>query len=76
MTQQQCFGVVIRTVGLLLLVGSLYFLFTSVYLLVFGLQRPHSPSSTYALYGGALGILALYLLRGAPLLLRFCYSSE
>jgi hypothetical protein len=75
MTPQHCFGVVIRTVGLLLLVGSLYFLFSAVYLLAVPLQRPHSPPSTYALYGCAIGALSLYLLRGAPLLMRFCYPS-
>ncbi len=75
MTPQQCFGVVIRTVGLLLLVSSLYFLFTAVYLLAFSLHRPHSPPSTYALYGVAVGLLSLYFLRGASLLMRFCYPS-
>ena len=75
MTPQQCFGVVIRTVGLLLLVGSLYFLFTAAYLLASTLQRLHSPPSTYALYGAAAGLLSLYFLRGAPLLMRFCYPS-
>lgn len=73
MTPQQCFGVVIRTFGLFLLLSSLYFLFTGVYLALAPLARPHSPPSTYVVYGVVSAVACLYFLRGAPGLIGFCY---
>ncbi len=76
MTPQQCFGVVIRTFGLFLLLTCLYFFFTGAYLLSVALSRPHSPPATYAAYGIVSSFVSLYLLRGAPGLAGFCYPQS
>ncbi len=76
MTPQQCFGIVVRTVGLLLTIFSLHWFVTAVYVSMFAPKQPHSPLSAYIFYGTTIALGGLYLLRGAPRLVRFCYPAS
>ena len=72
MTPRDYFGIIVRTVGLFLcLVGIYYFLF--------GLLRfrgTFSYLATTTLFQSGFSIcVGLYLLRGAPALLRFTYPK-
>jgi hypothetical protein len=76
MNPRDLFGVVIRTVGVLILFGSLLYLYSAVVVLLVP-ETPHTSSP--ARYIGAFIILLLvsaYFLRGAPLLVRFAYRDE
>ena len=75
MTAWQCFGVVLRTFGLILLLCGVYYLFTAAYTAIVSYSRPHSPPGTYAVYGIAYCLVSLYFLRGAPGLAGFCYPQ-
>ncbi len=76
MTPQHSFGVVVRSIGLLLLLGSLYHFLTGAW---FALAAGHSlvVSSLFSFFlYSILGVLvSLYLLRGAPHLIHFCYPG-
>jgi len=76
MTPQQCFGIIIRTFGLILSLLSFYYFFTAAYLRMSSYQRPHAPPSTYAVYGVMSLLVSLYFLKGASGLIRFCYPPE
>jgi len=74
MTPRDCFGVVVRTIGLLVLLLGIYYAITAAYLLIASdYPRPHSPVTTYLFYGALMIAISLYLLRGASHLIRFCY---
>ena len=77
MTPRDCFGVVVRSVGLVLLLGILYQLLTGLWLAI-GAGRALFGFSYlfYLLLCGVGGlVVSLYLLRGAPDLVRFCYPD-
>ena len=66
MTPRDVFGLVIRTFGLF---GVFVWLYTFVLALV-------AMDATLFLLSFALSAIAGYLLKGAPLLLEFCYPSN
>lgn len=76
MKPRDVFGVVIRSVGLLALLGSLLYLYSAlVALFAPAIPQAYSPGS----YIGACIVLLLfsaYFLRGAPHLVRFAYGPE
>ena len=76
MKPRELFGVVIRSVGLLMLIGGLLYLYSALVTLL----APDTPraSSPMIYLGACLVWLALgaYLLRGAPHLLRFAYRDD
>lgn len=72
----ECFGLIIRTLGLIFFMGGLYF-FASSLVVVITPNLPHrSTPASYAIYGCVLVALSLYFLRGAPVLVRFAYPNE
>ena len=75
MTPREYFGLIVRTIGLLLLVFGLYELLTCIYVLVTPSRRHLAPSPAYGTFGLFYVIVSLYLLRGAPALMRFCYPN-
>lgn len=75
MTPRECFGIAIRTIGILVLFASVMYLY-SAFAILFVHGMPH----TYPLvsYLGAATValfVGLYFLRGAPRLIRFAYPS-
>jgi hypothetical protein len=75
MTPQDCFGVFVRAIGLILLLTGIGF-FASTWV---SLLHPFPPSETmraWFLYLGlGLPVSSLYFLRGAPALVKFCYPT-
>jgi len=69
MVPSQLFGIVIRSIGLIL------FIYTAGGL-AFGLEE--ASEENIRSYVALIGILAfaLYLLRGAPKIVRFCYHAN
>jgi len=76
MKPRDCFGVVVRTVGLLLMLFSLFYFYGAVAASVSpALGRGGTPVY-YIGIGVVMMFVGLYLLRGAPHLLRFAYGKE
>jgi hypothetical protein len=75
MKPRDCFGIVVRTIGLLMLFVSGFYLMSGVAIL-----ETQSPAewhwSAYLVYGVALFSIGLYMIRGAPHLVRFAYGGE
>jgi hypothetical protein len=72
MTPKNCFGLIVRTTGLLVLLVALYYFFFGLVLL----RGTFSSMAPLLLVQSSLGIgVGLYLLRGAPLILRFAYPN-
>ena len=76
MKPRDVFGIVIRSVGLLSLLGSLLYLYSALV----ALFAPDTPRASSPLsYIGACIVMLLfsaYFLRGAPHLIRFAYGPE
>ena len=76
MKPRDVFGVVIRSIGLLSLLGSLLYLYSALV----ALFAPDTPQASSPLsYIGACIVMLLfsaYFLRGAPHLVRFAYGPE
>lgn len=75
MSAKDWFGVIVRTVGLVFFILSLYYGLSTVYMLIAPSSR-YDSALVYGLYGLGNLILSLYLLRGAPALLRWSYPEE
>jgi hypothetical protein len=77
MKPRDCFGIVVRSFGLLVLIVAIYYLIGgAIVAFVPNYPRAHSPLYTYFTYCPILIGISLYLLRGAPHLVRFCYPDE
>lgn len=75
MTPRDCFGVVVRTVGLLTLLFGFYDLLCSVYILLTPGRHHNAAFPVYSVYGLIFIVVSLFLLRGAPRLVQFCYPD-
>lgn len=76
MTPRDCFGIIVRTVGLVLLVVSFYYL-VPLSLIMFSFANFAYGTAVGPFVGGLLNVFAsLYLLRGAPHLLDYCYPKS
>ncbi len=71
MKTTQLFGVIVRTVGLVVLVVSVGFLIPGVLSLILG-----GPFGGLVFYGLPAFVLGLWLLRGARSLVAFAYPEE
>jgi hypothetical protein len=74
MKPREIFGLIIRVFGLILLPLSIWYLFAGIEMLV-GIEDGNH-TFTYVLDGVVLAVISAYFLRGAPLLLRFCYPKK
>jgi hypothetical protein len=76
MTPRQCFGVILRVFGLLMLGVSALYLYSTAYAFFYP-SVPHNSTTANYLAAFILTLAAaLYLLRGAPQLLRFAYPRS
>ena len=76
MKPRDLFGVVIRSIGLLTLIGSLLYLYSAVVVLA-APDTPHA-SSPLSYIGACVALLLVsaYFLRGAPQLVRLAYRDD
>ena len=76
MEPRDIFGIIIRTFGLSLFIYAIWYLVYGVATIV-GLPED-SPGYliSYFITGGTYFVIGLYLLRGAPFLIRFAYSPN
>jgi hypothetical protein len=73
MAPRDCFGIAVRTIGILMIAASVMYLYSAV-AVVFFPGEPHA--SPVVVYLGAVAvwlIAGLYFLRGAPQVIRFAY---
>ncbi len=70
----ELFGVIVRTVGLLITVGAMFWIFVATVHLI--LERPVSLVLEVYLYGVPGLFVGLYFLSGAELLVRSVYPKE
>jgi hypothetical protein len=77
MTAEDCFGVGVRLIGLLVLIVALLYLASAAIVVINPHYRPGVASVTHYLIPGMLGLLlGLYLLRGAAHIVRFAYPTK
>jgi hypothetical protein len=76
MTPRECFGIAIRTIGILLLFASVMYLYSALALLLFSGMPRNYPLVSYLGASAVVFIVGIYFLRGAPRLVRFAYPSE
>jgi len=77
MKPSQVFGIIIRTIGLSLLVYSVWYLVYGIATVAGGFPETHvGYKAAYFLSGITFLIVSLYFLRGAPHILRFSYPDE
>jgi hypothetical protein len=73
----QVFGIIIRTVGLLLFILSWLYVLSGVIVILIPDFKPNlQPSSHYFLSAAAWMVISLYLIRGAPHIVRFAYPDD
>lgn len=76
MTARDRFGVVVRSLGLIILLLGVYNVFSSLYLPL-DPDFPHRHIAVGGLVSGCFfGLVGLFLMRGAPALVRFCYPLD
>ena len=76
MSPRDCFGIVVRSVGLLLLLFGLYSALSGLFLLLVSVYYQRVAPLSLFVCGVLATLVSLYLLRGAPALVRFCYPAE
>ena len=77
MKPQDCFGVVIRTIGLLGILMAIFYAFSAIYIAIDpSYSKPHSAPKTYIIISLVFALVSLYLLRGATHLIQFCYPKK
>jgi len=76
MKPRECFGVVVRAFGLLLVLASLFYFVGAVAAGILPQPRSDSMAVYFIVLGGIMMLVGLYLLRGAPSLLRYSYRED
>ena len=77
MRPREAFGVAVRVFGLLVSCAAVLYLLSAILLFFVPHYRPDvSPAWHYLLSGGIGLVFGLYLLRGAPHVVRFAYPGE
>jgi len=75
MDVQETFGVVIRTIGLIISLLGICYVLSSLAVFVHP-SKSHITPLHYLCDGVFCLLLSLYFLRGAPALIRFCYPNS
>jgi len=77
MKPSDVFGICIRILGLLGIIGGILYIIDAMYLLLSG-QEQHAGfyAGEYILFGIILTVVALYFIRGAPHIVRFAYPKD
>jgi hypothetical protein len=75
MKPRDCFGIVVRSIGLLLFALGLGYFFSSIWIFFVGPQDAWLVW-TFSGLGIVYFAIRLYLLRGAPHVVRFAYGGE
>ena len=75
MKPHELFGVVVRSIGLVILLAGLLYLYSAVAVAFAPDKGVDSPVSYFVAGFGAL-LVSIYFLRGAPLLVRFAYHGH
>lgn len=75
MKAKEIFGLILRVVGLVSLMYGGWYLLSSLYFLTWPPEPQDSVMRQYFVTGVIYVIVALYLLRGAPHILRFAYGK-
>jgi hypothetical protein len=74
---RQAFGVTVRIIGLIVVLVAILYFISGFILLVDPNFRPNvSPAWHYFVDGVVAIVIGLYLLRGAPHIVRFAYPDE
>lgn len=76
MTPRDLFGIVVRVFGLLLFLYAIWYLIYGVATIVGLPEENPEYKIAYFITGTACLLGGLYLLRGAPLLMRFAYPPK
>ena len=76
MSPSNVFGIIVRVFGLSLLIYSVWYLSYGVAIGFALIDQQRTSIGPYFLSGGVFLILSLYLLRGAPHVIRFSYPSS
>ena len=76
MTASDIFGIVVRTFGLSLLIYAIWYLVYGIATIAGLPEGAPGYLVGYFLTGSVYLIIGLYLLRGAPLLMKFAYPSK
>ena len=76
MTPSKIFGIIVRTFGLSLLIYAIWYLVYGIATIAGLPEDQPGYMIGYFLTGGVYLIIGLYLLRGAPFLIKFAYPPE
>ena len=76
MTEEKLFGTCIRCIGLILFLYSLSYLLYGIFAILSISTLAKRYSAEYFLSGIPYLLVSLYLLKGAPLIFKYCYGSK
>ena len=75
MTPRDCFGIVVRSSGLFTLLLGLHYIEQGVFMILAPINEFREQQAFGVLYSVFIIAISLYLLRGAPRLMRFAYPE-
>ena len=76
MTERDCFGVVVRSIGLLVIIVTIAYVGSGLYVVLAPTAAHKATATSYFTFAVGYGLFGLYLLRGAKHLVNFAYPSE
>lgn len=76
MSARDVFGIVVRFVGLSLLIFALWYLIYGIATVAGFPEQAKGYKYAYFITGAFFLLASLYLLRGAPLLMRYSYPQQ
>jgi len=76
MRVEEWFAIAVRVIGLLILLYGVGYLLDSLLFRLGYFNYPESSPAYYVVAGISYSVVGLYLLRGAPLIVRFAYPVD
>ncbi|MGH9969320.1 MAG: hypothetical protein ACREBG_16185 [Pyrinomonadaceae bacterium] len=76
MRAEEWFAMAVRVIGVVVFLHGVGYLFDSALFRLGYFNYPETSPSYYVIAGISYGIVGLYLMRGAPHIVRFAYSLE